>query len=62
MIASFNLIGCQVLVNYSRGLEETCLDVKNEERFNTQIMDYILLIQKSISLVNKKGKKEGILT
>ena len=62
MIASFNLIGCQALVNYSRGLEETCLNVVNEERFNTQIMDYILLIQKSIVLVNKKGKKEGILT
>tara|TARA_B100000674_G_scaffold281127_2_gene232447 strand:+ start:5899 stop:8385 length:2487 start_codon:yes stop_codon:yes gene_type:complete len=62
MIASFNLIGCQTLVNYSRGLEEFCIDVENEERFNIQIMNYILLIQKSIELVNKKGKKEGILT
>ena len=62
MIASFNLIGCQVLVNYSRGLEETCFNVIDEKRFNTQIMDYIRLIQKSITLVNKKGKKEGILT
>lgn len=62
MIASFNLIGCQALVNYSRGLEETCLNVINEKRFNTQIMDYILLIEKSIALVNKKGKKDGILT
>ena len=61
MIASFNLIGCQTLVNYSRGLEEFCIDVENEERFNIQIMNYIRLIQKSIELVNKKGKKDGIL-
>jgi hypothetical protein len=60
MIASFNLVGCQTLVNYSRGLEEVCLNIKNEERFSEQIMDYSLLIQESIILVNKKAKKEGI--
>jgi signal transduction histidine kinase/FixJ family two-component response regulator len=60
MIASFNLIGCQTLVNYSRGLEEVCLNIKNEERFTEQIVDYSLLIQESIILVNKKAKEEGI--
>ena len=60
MIASFNLVGCQTLVNYSRGLEEVCLNIKNEERFTEQIMEYSLLIQESILLVNKKAKKEGI--
>ena len=61
MIASFNLIGCHTLVNYSRGLEEVCLNIENEERFNEQIMDYTLLIQESILIVNQKGKKDGIL-
>ena len=60
MIASFNLVGCQTLVNYSRGLEEVCLNIKNEERFTEQIIDYSLLIQESILLVNKKAKEEGI--
>jgi CheY-like chemotaxis protein len=60
MIASFNLIGCQTLVNYSRGLEEVCLNIRNEERFAEQIMDYTRLISESILLVNKKAKKEGI--
>ena len=61
MIASFNLIGCELLVNYSRGLEEACLCVEKEERFKDQISDYILLIQQSIRMVNERGKKEGIL-
>jgi signal transduction histidine kinase/CheY-like chemotaxis protein len=61
MIASFNLIGCQTLVNYSRGLEEVCLDVRNDKRFQRQIKDYILLIKESIKLVNKKGLEQGIL-
>ncbi len=60
MIASFDLIGCEVLINYARIIEEACLSVENNEKVNAQIEDYLGLTQISIDSVRTEANAQGI--
>lgn len=62
MIASFDLIGCETLITYSRRVEEACFDQKETDKLVTQINDYLGLTKLSIHAVERKGKSEGIIT
>lgn len=61
MIASFDLIGCEVLISYSRRLEESCLNKSEIERLKPQIEDFLELTKNSIKTVEQKAKSLNIL-
>ena len=60
MIASFDLIGCEVLINYARIIEEACLKVSDENKMNSQIEDYLQLTQISIDSVRIEANEQGL--
>lgn len=60
MIASFDLIGCEVLINYARIIEEACLNVTNENKMSSQIEDYLSLTQISIDSVRIEANAQGL--
>ena len=61
MIASFDLIGCEILVESSRRVEELCYNFKEGQSISFKINDFIDLAVLSVSAVEEKAKLEGIL-
>ena len=61
MIASFDLIGCEILVESSRRVEELCYNFKEGQSIAFKINDFVDLAVLSVSAVEKKAKLEGIL-
>lgn len=61
MIASFDLIGCETLISYSRRLEENCNKPQETSNLDKLIEDFIAVTKKSLQIVKSKAKTRGIL-
>lgn len=58
MIASFDLIGCEILINYSRRLENSVLEVNDIEKLKLTIYQFVSLTVSTFELVQEKAKNE----
>jgi hypothetical protein len=58
MIASFDLIGCESLMNSSRRLENLAINHKNEKNFKSMVDQFINLTEASFTIVKNKTKEE----
>lgn len=61
MIASFDLIGCEMLINYARRLEENCNRNEKAANLDKLIADFTKITSSVLVIVAEKAKAKGIL-
>lgn len=58
MIASFDLIGCENLMNYSRRLENAAKENSDIDKLQTMVDQFISLTESTFELVKSKAKED----